>query len=68
MPSPDSYRSYADDGKTIAQEVYTFEGAGEADGASYAWSCKLSYDYSAANVSGNLADTIRQVYLYVKGA
>ena len=68
MPSPDSYRSYADDGKTIAQEVYTFEGAGEADGASYVWSCKLSYDYSAANVSGNLADTIRQVYLYVKGA
>lgn len=68
MPSSDSYRSYADDGKTIAQEVYTFEGTGEADGASYAWSCKLSYDYSAANVSGNLADTIRQVYLYVKGA
>lgn len=68
MPSPDSYRSYADDGKTIAQEVYTFEGNGEADGASYAWSCKLSYDYSAANVSGNLADTIRQVYLYVKTA
>ena len=68
MPSSDSYRSYADDGKTIAQEVYTFEGTGEADGSSYAWSCKLSYDYSAANVSGNLADTIRQVYLYVKGA
>lgn len=68
MPSSDSYRSYADDGKTIAQEVYTFEGTGEADGASYAWSCKLSYDYSAANVSGNLADTIRQVYLYVKSA
>lgn len=68
MPSPESYRSYADDGKTIAQEMYTFEGTGEADGASYAWSCKLSYDYSAANVSGNLADTIRQVYLYVKSA
>lgn len=68
MPSPESYRSYADDGKTIAQEMYTFEGTGEADGASYVWSCKLSYDYSAANVSGNLADTIRQVYLYVKSA
>lgn len=69
MPSVDDYRTYADDGKTIAQELYTFTGSGAAsDGSSYEWSCKLSYDYSAANVSGNLADTIRQVYVYVKAA
>ncbi|MDO4591154.1 MAG: histone-lysine N-methyltransferase [Slackia sp.] len=69
MPAVDAYRTYADDGVTIAQEMYTFEGSGASeDGMSYAWSCKLSYDYSAANVSGNLADTVRQVYLYIKSA
>lgn len=69
MPAVDAYRTYADDGATIAQEMYTFEGSGASeDGVSYAWSCKLSYDYSAANVSGNLADTVRQVYLYLKSA
>ncbi|MFR5000591.1 MAG: histone-lysine N-methyltransferase, partial [Slackia sp.] len=69
MPAVEDYRTYADDGKTIAQELYTFGGeASGSDGSSYAWSCKLSYDYSAANVSGNLADTIRQVYVYVKAA
>lgn len=69
MPATSDYRTYADDGTTIAQEVYTFTGSGQAsDGASYSWSCKLSYDYSAANVSSNLSDTIRQVYVYVKAA
>lgn len=69
MPATEDYRTYADDGKTIAQELYTFAGSGaDSDGSSYEWSCKLSYDYSAANVSGNLADTIRQVYVYVKAA
>ncbi len=66
MPSVDDYRTYADDGTTIAQEQYTFTGTGAGDdGSEYSWSCKLSYDYSSANVSGNLSDTIRQVYLYI---
>lgn len=69
MPAVEDYRTYADDGATIAQEVYTFGGDGTgSDGSGYSWSCKLSYDYSAANVSGNLADTIRQVYVYIKAA
>ena len=62
------HRGIGDGTDVVDKEMYTFEVTGEADGASYAWSCKLSYDYSAANVSGNLADTIRQVYLYVKSA
>lgn len=66
MPAAEDYRTYADDGATIAQEQYTFSGEGAgSDGATYAWSCRLNYDYSAANVSGNLADTLRQVYLSV---
>lgn len=67
LPSPDAYRSYADDGKTIAQEQYTFSGTAPSagDGSQHAWQCRLNYDYSAANVSNNLADTLRIFYVYV---
>lgn len=67
LPDAKKYRTYAQDGKTIAQEQYTFKGKGKATtGTVHAWSCRLNYDYSAANVSGNLADTIRQIYVYVE--
>lgn len=67
LPSSDEYRTYADDGKTISQEQYTFQGTAPAasDGAEHAWQCRLNYDYSAANVSNNLADTLRLFYVYV---
>lgn len=67
LPSSDEYRTYADDGKTISQEQYTFQGTATAasDGAEHAWQCRLNYDYSAANVSNNLADTLRLFYVYV---
>lgn len=67
LPASDEYRTYADDGKTISQEQYTFQGTATAasDGAEHAWQCRLNYDYSAANVSNNLADTLRLFYVYV---
>ncbi len=67
LPSPDAYRTYAEDGKTIAQEQYTFQGSAKAssDDSEHAWQCRLNYDYSAANVSNNLADTLRLFYVYV---
>ena len=67
LPSADEYRTYANDGKTIAQEQYTFSGEAPAalDGAQHAWQCRLNYDYSAANVSNNLSDTLRLFYVYV---
>ena len=67
LPSADEYRTYANDGKTIAQEQYTFSGEALAalDGAQHAWQCRLNYDYSAANVSNNLSDTLRLFYVYV---
>ena len=66
LPAATDYRTYADDGTTIVQEVYSFEGTSTAtDGSQHAWTCRLSYDYSAANVSGNLADTIKLVQLYI---
>lgn len=69
LPAADDYRTYAEDGKTIAQEQYTFSGQGTStDGTPRNWQCRLNYDYSAANVSGNLADTLRQVYVTVSAA
>ena len=66
LPSTDDYRTYDDDGQTIMQESYTFSGtASDADGSNYDWTCRLSYDYSAANVSGDLDDTIKLIQLYI---
>lgn len=66
MPAAEDYRTYADDGTTIVQEAFGFSGTSTAtDGSEHEWTCRLSYDYSAANVSGNLADTIKLVQLYI---
>lgn len=66
MPAAEDYRTYAEDGTTIVQEAYSFSGTSKAtDGSDHEWTCRLSYDYSAANVSGNLADTIKLVQLYI---
>ncbi|MEG1197645.1 MAG: hypothetical protein RSD38_04600, partial [Raoultibacter sp.] len=58
------YSTYATDGKTLLKENCSFSGTAEAGGVAYSWSAVLMYDYAAANASGNLADTIRQVYIY----
>ncbi len=66
LPSTDDYRTYDDDGQTIARESYTFSGTNSGtDGSEYDWTCRLSYDYSAANVSGDLNDTIKLIQLYI---
>lgn len=66
VPAAEDYRTYAEDGVTIVQESYQFSGTANAtDGSECSWNCRLTYDYSAANVSGNLADTIKRVQLYV---
>lgn len=67
MPENESdYRTKTEDG-VITLEQYTFSGEGAAtDGVAHAWSLRLSYDYSAANVSNNLADTIKTIYVSIK--
>lgn len=66
VPAAEDYRTYAEDGTTIVQEAYLFSGTSNAtDGSERKWNCRLTYDYSAANVSGNLADTIKRVQLYI---
>lgn len=62
-----TYQTYDTDGKTLMRESVDFDGeADDADGAAYAWSGVLAYDYTAANTSGNLADTVRQIYIYLE--
>lgn len=59
------YSSYASDGITLTNESCDFAGAVEQNGAKYNWSAVLSYDYSMANATGNLADTMRTIYVYI---
>lgn len=60
-----AYSTYASDGTTLVKENYSFSGTVDIGGAPHEWSSVLSYDYTTANTSGNLADTIRIIYIYV---
>ncbi len=69
LPAKATYSTYASDGTTLVKESCSFSGtAPSSAGVSYDWSSVLTYDYAAANASGNLADTIRQIYVYVSAA
>lgn len=59
------YSTYASDGTTLTKENYSFTGTVDLNGAPHVWSSVLSYDYATANMSGNLADTIRIIYVYI---
>lgn len=59
------YSTYASDGTTLVKEYCPFTGQVDIDGAPHTWSAVLSYDYTVANASGNLADTIRIIYVYI---
>ena len=59
------YTTYDSTGKKVVKESFSFSGAVDIEGASHEWSSVLSYDYAAANMSGNLDDTIRIIYVYI---
>lgn len=61
----ESYTSFDTDGTTCTKEYCSFNGEVDIDGAPHAWSAVLSYDYSMANASDNLADTVRTIFIYV---
>ena len=63
-----AYCTYASDGTTLVEENCTFNGEADVNGTRYTWSSMLMYNYTAANASGNLADTIRQIYIYINAA
>lgn len=60
-----AYSTYDSDGTTLVKEYYAFTGVGQATGVEHAWEAILSYDYSMANATGNLNDTIRTIYIYI---
>lgn len=59
------YSSYSSDGSTVTKEYYSFSGKGKANGKTYDWEAMLSYDYTVANASENLNDTLRTIFVYV---
>lgn len=65
---PDDKKKYTTldkDGKTVLRERCSFDGATEVNGKACTWSSVLSYDYTAQVYSGNIADTIRIIYVYL---
>lgn len=60
-----SYTTYASDGTTVVTENWSCSGKNTVNNKSYNWSANLVYDYSYANVSGNLAETIRSITISV---
>lgn len=60
-----AYSTYDTDGTTLVKESCSFSGTVDLAGAAHEWSAVLLYDYKTANASGNLADTIRIIYVYI---
>lgn len=60
-----TYSTYDTDGTTLVKESCSFSGTVDISGAAHEWSAVLRYDYTTANTSGNLADTIRIIYIYL---
>lgn len=64
-PDKTEYSTYDSDGTTLVKEYYAFTGVGQATGVEHSWEAILSYDYSMANATGNLNDTIRTIFIYI---
>ncbi len=62
---PKEYTTYGSDGTTVVKERQSFDGDVEAGGVPCSWSAVLSYDYTSANISGNSAETVRLIYVYL---
>lgn len=65
LPSKESYTQYATDGKTVNKESLTFVGVSSEGKKVYDWNVTLTYDYSEANSTGNLAYTIKTISLQI---
>lgn len=68
LPESSSYSTFASDGNTLVKEQCAFDGSTNQGGIDYDWTSVLVYNYTAANATGNLSDTVRQVYVYVSEA
>ncbi len=59
------YSTYGSDGTTVTRERCSFEGDVDVNGTPCTWSAVLSYDYTTQVLTGDLADTVRVIYVYV---
>ena len=59
------YTTMDSSGTRVVKENCSFSGTVDLNGAPHEWSAVLSYNYTTANMSGNLADTIRIIYVYI---
>ncbi len=62
---PKAYTTYGSDGTTVVKERQSFDGDVDVNGTPCSWSAVLSYDYTSANISGNSAETVRLIYVYL---
>lgn len=62
------YSKYDSTGDKLTSASYSFSGLVEIDGATYDWSAVVRFDYAKANSSGNLQDTVAQIYVYVSNS
>ena len=60
------YTTYASDGTTATNLTYNFTGISYKNDSKYTWSTSILYDYTKANESGNLADTLRSLTITVE--
>ena len=59
------YATYAKDKSTVVKERCSFEGDIDINGVPCTWSAVLSYDYTTQVITGDLADTVRIIYVYI---
>lgn len=65
LPSKETYSHYESDRKTLSSEECAFHGVASANGVSYLWDAEVDYDYEEANKTGNLANTVKKITVYV---
>lgn len=56
-----AYTTFASDGATVLKESASFNG----QEAGLTWSTVLTYDYTTSNISHDLSDTVRMIYVHV---
>lgn len=61
-----TYSTYATDGTTLVNETCSFSGTAQVNGVPRAWEATLEYDYTTANATGNLANTVRLISVRVE--
>lgn len=68
LPDLSEYSTYESDGKTLAQQMYSFKGSAQSGDQVFSWQVTLDYDYSQANRTSDLANTVKKVAVAIMKA